>query len=200
MSEATLAAPARIVKIPNGDPGVEYREVERWIGYAVGDDGSVWSRRWKVRLTGKGVGRGFHSVLLDKWKKLRGCTNNAGYRQVELHDGDGPGKTLHVHRLVLIAFRGPAPDGMECCHNDGNPSNCALYNLRWDTQSANAFDRTKHGRSQNKVLTSEQVSVIKRRFSNGESSTVIARDYGVTVSTALCIKKGKTWKHVPNPS
>lgn len=34
---------------------------------------------------------------------------------------------------------------MECCHNDGNPSNNIVENLRWDTHSGNMMDRTLHG-------------------------------------------------------
>lgn len=50
-----------------------------------------------------------------------------------------------VHRLVLTAFVGPRPHGMEGCHNDGNPTNNSVSNLRWDTKRANARDRRSHG-------------------------------------------------------
>ncbi|MES5383891.1 NUMOD4 motif-containing HNH endonuclease [Mycolicibacterium conceptionense] len=50
-----------------------------------------------------------------------------------------------VGRLVLAAFVGPCPDGMECCHNDGDAGNNRLENLRWDTHSANVLDCVKHG-------------------------------------------------------
>lgn len=50
------------------------------------------------------------------------------------------GKIRRVCRLVLLAFVGPAPEGMECCHNDGNPGNNRLENLRWDTRSSNTLD------------------------------------------------------------
>lgn len=50
-----------------------------------------------------------------------------------------------VHRLVLNAFVGPISPGLEACHNDGNPKNNRVANLRWDTKSANARDRRKHG-------------------------------------------------------
>jgi len=43
----------------------------------------------------------------------------------------------YVHRLVLEAFVGPCPDGMECCHNDGDRTNNRLENLRWDTHKNN---------------------------------------------------------------
>lgn len=57
----------------------------------------------------------------------------------------GVGRTLLVHRLVLLAFVGEGPDGTECCHNDGDPANNSVSNLRWDTRSENLRDRVRHG-------------------------------------------------------
>lgn len=50
-----------------------------------------------------------------------------------------------VHRLVMAAFVGPCPDGMEVCHNNGVPNDNRLTNLRYDTASSNHLDRVKHG-------------------------------------------------------
>lgn len=50
-----------------------------------------------------------------------------------------------VHRLVLTAFVGPCPEGMEGCHEDGDPSNNRATNLRWDTHKNNQLDMHKHG-------------------------------------------------------
>lgn len=50
-----------------------------------------------------------------------------------------------IHRLVLLAFVGEAPDGMVACHNDGDPTNNRLSNLRWDTYSENIHDVVRHG-------------------------------------------------------
>lgn len=54
-------------------------------------------------------------------------------------------KNRQVHRLVLEAFVGPCPPGMEACHNDGDHTNNRLSNLRWDTRSSNMLDLTRHG-------------------------------------------------------
>lgn len=55
------------------------------------------------------------------------------------------GKNHKVHVLVLTAFKGPRPRGMEGCHGDGNHTNNKLDNLRWDTRSSNTKDSVKHG-------------------------------------------------------
>ncbi len=50
-----------------------------------------------------------------------------------------------VHRLVLTAFVGPCPDGMVGCHNNGDPTDNRVENLRWDTRSENVRDQIDHG-------------------------------------------------------
>jgi len=51
-----------------------------------------------------------------------------------------------VHRLVLEAFVGPCPDGMQACHHPSNDrTNAKLDNLRWDTASANNMDKVASG-------------------------------------------------------
>lgn len=54
-------------------------------------------------------------------------------------------KTYRVSVLVLTAFVGTKPQGMEGCHYDGDPTNNTLSNLRWDTRSANTKDVVAHG-------------------------------------------------------
>jgi hypothetical protein len=68
-----------------------------------------------------------------------------GYPEVHLCL-DGKERIATVHTLVLEAFVGPRPTGYDACHDDGDPTNNLLTNLRWDTQSANGLDRTRHGR------------------------------------------------------
>lgn len=55
------------------------------------------------------------------------------------------GKTHKVHRLVAIAFLGDQGPTLHVCHNNGNPFDNRLANLRWDTASSNVADAIKHG-------------------------------------------------------
>lgn len=55
------------------------------------------------------------------------------------------GTTRLVHQLVLEAFVGPRPSGMEGCHRNDNPSDNALSNLRWDTPRENRLDVVRNG-------------------------------------------------------
>lgn len=53
---------------------------------------------------------------------------------------DGKHTVRYVHHLVLEAFVGPRPPGMEACHFDGNAQNNRLENLRWGTSAENKAD------------------------------------------------------------
>lgn len=69
-----------------------------------------------------------------------------GYRVVGLRRNDATGqRQKKVHRLVLEAFVGPCPDGMEACHWNGDRADNRIVNLRWDTPSSNSYDRVRHG-------------------------------------------------------
>lgn len=99
---------------------VEYRPIIGFEGYRIGNDGSVWSRR----LRG-------NQRRMGQWRKLR-PGNDGKYLYVMLVSDRGPKRYPKVHSLVLEAFVCPRPEGMECCHGDGNPTNNVISNLRWD--------------------------------------------------------------------
>jgi hypothetical protein len=83
---------------------------------------------------------------------LRPRTIPSGHQTVSIYK-DRKRKTAKVHRLVLEAFVGPAPEGMECCHNNGIASDNRVENLRWDTASANRRDCVNHGNNLNAAKT-----------------------------------------------
>lgn len=111
-----------------------------------------------------------------------------------------------VHRLVLEAFVGPCPPGMECCHDpDPNPKNNALANLRWDTRKANAADAVRQGRSSRgerraaAKLTDDDVRSIRKEYcqqSRTHGSPALAKKYRVSQHTIWQVITGKGWKHV----
>jgi hypothetical protein len=111
----------------------------------------------------------------------------------------GKGASRKVHRLVLEAFVGPCPPGMECCHNDGNPLNNRLDNLRWDTRRSNQLDRNRHGtgsrgeKSTVSRLLECEVREIKRGLRCGESYRQLAAVFGVSYGAVSAIKYGKSW-------
>jgi hypothetical protein len=53
--------------------------------------------------------------------------------------------TRAVHRLVLEAFVGACPVGMEACHGPQGVFDNSLGNLRWGTYNENALDTVRDG-------------------------------------------------------
>ncbi len=131
---------------------------------------------------------------------------NYGHLFVKLYKEPGKGRTIAVHRIVLEAFKGPCPEGMESCHNDGNSQNNWASNLRWDSRQANMDDREKHGKhvkgkdSYRAKLTDEDIPVIREMLRADTSRGVltrIAEKFKVNPSAIWYIKTGQTWKHIP---
>jgi hypothetical protein len=56
-----------------------------------------------------------------------------------------PRRHIFIHTLVLEAFVGSCPDGMQCCHYNDIGTDNRLENLRWDTPSANNIDAVRNG-------------------------------------------------------
>src|ERR1700679_2010359 len=105
----------------------------RFLGYpkyTIGTDGSIWSKR------------------SGKWRNLKPFDSNGhGHLAVVFHDN---GRNRHdlVHRLVLLAFVGPCPEGMLCRHYPNqDPSDNRLENLSWATPLQNQHDRKENGTS-----------------------------------------------------
>lgn len=121
---------------------------------------------------------------------------------------DGETIERRVHHLVLEAFVGPRPPGMEGCHNDGDPTNNRVENLRWDTHKANVADMVKHGtyspppvrlgsRHPRTTLTEEQVRYIRAIESWPRGRRIeVAKHLGVSVKNVSDVKYRKTWRHI----
>lgn len=188
------------------NPTVSYRDVPGFPGYRVGDDGTVWSC-WKrlpsISPPGRGHIRGSTCVISDAWKRLTPGVSQR-YCAVGLKTPQGGITQRRVHRLVLEAFVGPCPPGMEACHNDGNPANNALTNLRWDTRQANAADRSLHGTApkgearKNSKLTEDKVRSIRAKYATGTTSyRKLSDEYGVCAMAVSRAVRHLTWTHVP---
>lgn len=77
-------------------------------------------------------------------KILKNQVDANGYHRISLSK-DGKARVHLVHHLVLEAFVGPKPPGLQCLHGDGNPSNNLRSNLRWGTPRQNMTDLVRHG-------------------------------------------------------
>ena len=178
-------------------PAVEYRPIVGYEGYRVGSDGSVWSRFSRVRVVNR-----YAYVLGNEWTRRRAVRTRKGYLVVNLCDGHGRAKIKRVHVLVLEAFVGPKPAGCTCAHYNGVRDDNRLANLRWDTPANNAADRLRHStmlfgeRNPKAKLAEADIRAIRSRRLSGESSRVLAREYGVSACQIRNIVGRREWKHL----
>lgn len=77
-------------------------------------------------------------------KVLAGYTLPNGYRVHTLTSIEGVKTLCYVHVLVLRAFVGPCPEGLEGLHWDDVKLNNHLSNLRWGTRRENLLDRYRN--------------------------------------------------------
>ena len=112
-----------------------------------------------------------------------------------------------VHRLVLEAFVGPCPDGMQCRHLNSNPSDNRLANLCWGTPSENAKDAIRngthvsvkwHGQAHPMAkLTRAQVLKIEHLYRTGSYKQIdLAEKFDVSATAIGAIVHRKTWRHL----
>lgn len=106
-----------------GDDTEEWRGVPGYPRYEVSSAGKVRRENGSF-LTPYRMKSGHYSV----------CLSHDGYR-----------RTYLLHRIVLLSFIGPCPDGSVTRHMDGNPANNDISNLVWGTQSENMYDVVRHG-------------------------------------------------------
>lgn len=161
--------------------------------YEVSDHGRV--RTWKARnrnATPPKNGR----VLAGSVCKFNGIP----YRRVTVD-----GKTLHVHRLVLLAFKGRKPPGLVTRHLNGDSMDNRLTNLAYGSQSDNCQDKRYHGtwqgggRHPRSLLTEEIVKALRRaerKHGVVKNQRQIAKRLGVSQGALANAIKGRTWKHV----
>lgn len=124
-----------------------------------------------------------------------------GRMTVCLYDASATCDTKYVHSLVAETFIGKRPEGMMCCHNDGDETNNASDNLRWATPKSNQQDRVKHGtdvrglKHPKAKVSDEQVGEILKRLKGGEKGIHLAGEYGVSAALISSFKKGnlRTW-------
>jgi len=119
--------------------GETWRDIDGYEGlYRVSDQGRVWSLARTVSLRDGRTRRTKHRFLSP------GVAPD-GHLGVCLSTSEGVRRSRTVHSLVAIAFHGPRPEGLECCHKNGIPADNRAVNLRWDTRRENILDAVRHG-------------------------------------------------------
>lgn len=168
---------------PESISGPRIRLVPGFDRYAISDAGDVFS------LYDKGKLRPVPARM-----KL---TDHKGYKTVILYT-DGNHKKMRVHKLVLLAFSGPKPDGFESAHLNGIRSDNRIENLKWVAPKENHHHKLIHGtrprgdNASHRKLSEAQVrQIIKMR--NEKPRSALAKEYGVCKRTIANIMRGESW-------
>lgn len=133
---------------------------------------------------------------------LKQSKHGFGYLTVNLAK-NGKHATTGVHTIVCAAFRGPAPEGTICGHDDNDPANNRLGNLNWITYSKNnGDDRQRHGTALNgstnpqAKLTEAKVRELLLLHEQGLSLGQLAKRFEVSKPVVWKITRRQLWKHV----
>jgi len=156
--------------------------------YAVSDRGNVLSMTWGntnlPKILKAGLSRGYASVFL--------------------YDENHQARRFTVHRLVMEAFAGERPKGMQINHKNGIKADNRLENLEYCTNSQNmkhahatGLQSNRGEKSSQSKFTDADVIAIRRRYKAGEKQTAIAREYGVHPSAVSNLISGRNWSHIP---
>lgn len=175
-----------------------WKIVARFPAYEVSDRGRVRRRLTKGRWPAGHI--------------LSPGQARSGHLYVMLTDAKGCVQKQFIHRLVAIAFVGPAPfEGAFVLHHDDRPQHNVPENLYWGDRRQNARDAKLNRRYPGEVsqrgaqpgtanpatvLTERDVLQIRRYLDMGLCGACVARLYGVRKETIYCIAKGRTWAHL----
>lgn len=177
--------------MPSDHSTATSREIEGFPGYSVTSDGRVFCHHNTRRRP-------------CPPREIKGTITRKGYVRVMLQSAPGEHGMKLVHDLVLTAFVGPRPDGMEACHWDGDKRNNRVENLRWDTSKNNAADNIRLGTKPSRVgssnpnarLDEATVAEIRRAIAKGMDDRSIIDYFNLTKNQYFLIKHGRTWKHI----
>lgn len=162
----------------------EFKAIPGFDGYYARRDGSLWSAWQKGPIPGMKAGS--ISRTGKKLRKLRGKRHASGHMEAKLRSR----KFVKWHHMVLLAFVGPRPAGMECRHLNGIPDDNRIENLAWGTRKENIADTIRHGRFSTRRKRDEATLLAVRiMFEAGEPIIRIAKKFKMHPKTVKRVAK-----------
>lgn len=167
----------------------EWRDVVGFENYQVSNMGRIYSK------------------FTNKYRKP--VLHKSGYYHIALQAKDGAKRFKMIHCLVMAAFVGPVPDGMEVDHVNCDKADNRLINLEYVTPNENIRRAIKNGRigrigidNPRATLTEDEVRQIRlllHKVKIGESNMQhkdIAALFGIKKNTVGNISSGGAWSHI----
>ena len=139
-------------------------------------------------------------ILLSGYK-------NAGYHAIPTKKKDGKNTLIYIHKIVAELFV-PNPEGYKkLVFKDRKRTNCAATNMVW-TSKEDYADYMRERKNifyyepnfkPNAKLTEAKVALLKKMIHDPNRKTrykIIARRFGINITTLFSIKRGNSWKEV----
>lgn len=175
--------------------GEVFKDVPKYDGFiAASNLGRIYSYPRTVTkycaLNGKQVIQNYEGRILSQYDRN-------GYMSVRF--GVGGKKCVElVSRLVLMAFERMPTEREFACHNDSNPTNNRIENLRWDNQAGNMKDRTDRGlykRGENHHFAKIPIELVDALQSGKVTPADAAKQTGFRYAHLWRVAKGIVWRH-----
>lgn len=159
----------------------------------------------------------------EEWRDVPGhegkyqASNNGGIRNIKTgrtlvggaiptghrHIGmwiNGKRVNIYIHQLVMLAFVGKPPDGMEINHKNGKPSDNRLDNLEYVTHRQNiqhSFDVLGRKGVRKSALNDDNVREIRCIYAKGNTTLKkLAEKFNVHITSIHAIVHRSSWKYV----
>ena len=139
--------------------------------------------------------------------KLLSGYKNAGYHAIPTKKKDGRNTLIYVHKIVADLFV-PNPNSYKkLVFRDRDRTNCHATNMQWVSKEQYA-DYMRERKSvydyrpdfkPNTKLTPAKVSLLKKIIHDPNRKTryrIIAKRFGINITTLFAIKRGDSWKDV----
>jgi hypothetical protein len=152
-----------------------------------------------------GVRRIAHAEQYNRKANLGPATfkpNKRGYWEVMLARPKFR-KLYLVHRVVMLAFVGPCPEGLQVNHINGDKRDNRLENLEYVTASENmrhaaAMGRLNHAgmRGPSRKVSDQHVLLMRALFSKGVTVKQVSKTSGLSISQVRRIKTRQSWDSI----
>jgi len=98
---------------------------------------------------------------------------------------------IFLHQYVARYFIGERPVGKVVCHEDNNKTNCAIWNLRYDTQKQNNLDALRDGLFLNRSKITKDDAVRIKSLRGTVNAATLAAEYGTSIKSIYRVWSGE---------